>query len=111
MALVGVPGVVVHRPEEVEAALQKACGDPEIGIVLLTDKLSQSCRETVLRYKLGCSRPLLVTMPDRHSGCLLYTSITPHIAWATRESLDRLAAIVTDNFRSYLAGQPQNLVT
>lgn len=37
--------------------------------------------------------------------------ITPHIAWATRESLDRLAAIVTDNFRSYLAGQPQNLVT
>ena len=68
MALVGVPGVVVPRPEEVEAALQKACGDPEIGIVLLTDKLSQSCRETVLRYKLGCSRPLLVTMPDRHSG-------------------------------------------
>ena len=37
--------------------------------------------------------------------------ITPHIAWATRESLDRLAAIVTDNFRSYLAGQPKNLVT
>ena len=35
---------------------------------LLTDKLSQNCRETVFRYKLGCSRPLLVTMPDRHSG-------------------------------------------
>ena len=36
--------------------------------MLLTDKLSQNCRETVFRYKLGCSRPLLVTMPDRHSG-------------------------------------------
>ena len=68
MALVGVPGVVVHEPNEVEAALQKACDDPEVGIVLLTDKLSQNCRETVFRYKLGCSRPLLVTMPDRHSG-------------------------------------------
>ena len=36
--------------------------------------------------------------------------ITPHIAWATAESLDRLAKIVTDNFRSFLAGEPKNIV-
>ena len=36
--------------------------------------------------------------------------ITPHIAWATAESLARLAAIVTENFRSFLAGEPKNIV-
>ena len=36
--------------------------------------------------------------------------ITPHIAWATAESLARLSAIVTDNFRSFLDGKPKNIV-
>ena len=31
MALVGVRGVVVHEPEEMNQALEKACADPEIG--------------------------------------------------------------------------------
>lgn len=37
--------------------------------------------------------------------------ITPHIAWATREALANLSAITLENFRSYLAGHPQNIVT
>ena len=65
LRLVGVRGVVVHEPRQVEAELEKA---PAIGIVLLTDKLSKLCQETVLKFKLTRSRPLLVTMPDRHSG-------------------------------------------
>ena len=39
MRLVGVRGVVVHEPEEMNQALEKACADPEIGLVLITDKL------------------------------------------------------------------------
>lgn len=39
MRLVGVRGVVVHEEDEVRAALDKACADPEIGLVLITDKL------------------------------------------------------------------------
>ena len=38
MRLVGVRGVVVHEPEEMNQALEKACADPEIGLVLITDK-------------------------------------------------------------------------
>ena len=39
MRLVGVRGVVVHEEDEVRAALDKACADPDIGLVLITDKL------------------------------------------------------------------------
>jgi len=37
--------------------------------------------------------------------------ITPHIAWASRESRQRLLDQVGDNIMAYLNGQPQNVVT
>ena len=67
MRLVGVRGVVVHEPEEMNQALEKACADPEIGLVLITDKLVAKCADVVFAYKLNRKRPLIVEMPDRHS--------------------------------------------
>ena len=66
-ALVGVRGVVVHEEDEVRAALEKACADEEVGLVLITDKLVAKCSELVFSYKLSRRRPLIVEMPDRHS--------------------------------------------
>lgn len=37
--------------------------------------------------------------------------ITPHIAWASRESRQRLLQITLENLRAYVAGKPQNLVS
>jgi glycerate dehydrogenase len=37
--------------------------------------------------------------------------ITPHIAWATKASRERLLATSVANVRAFLAGAPQNLVT
>ena len=36
--------------------------------------------------------------------------ITPHLAWATKASRERLMAISVDNLRSFLQGQPTNVV-
>lgn len=36
--------------------------------------------------------------------------ITPHHAWATKESRGRLIAIVAENIQAFLAGNPQNVV-
>ena len=36
--------------------------------------------------------------------------ITPHLAWATKESRTRLINIVAENIRHFLAGKPQNKV-
>lgn len=37
--------------------------------------------------------------------------LTPHIAFATKEALYRRAAIVFDNLRGWLTGEPQNVVS
>ncbi len=37
--------------------------------------------------------------------------ITPHIAWAARESRQRLMDIAAENVRSYIKGKPQNVVS
>ncbi len=36
--------------------------------------------------------------------------ITPHIAWAPKESRQRLMNVAVDNLRAYLSGTPQNVV-
>jgi len=36
--------------------------------------------------------------------------ITPHIAWAPRESRQRLLDIAVDNLKAFMAGKPQNVV-
>ena len=82
MRLVGVRGVVVHEPEEMNQALEKACADPEIGLVLITDKLVAKCADVVFAYKLNRKRPLIVEMPDRHSDTNPRDSIRHYISEA-----------------------------
>ena len=36
--------------------------------------------------------------------------ITPHIAWAPRQTRERLLSIVTENLRAWLDGKPKNKV-
>ena len=82
MRLVGVRGVVVHEPEEMNQALEKACADPEIGLVLITDKLVAQGADVVFAYKLNRRRPLIVEMPDRHSDTNPGDSIRRYISEA-----------------------------
>ena len=51
---------------EVLAALRRVMADSEIGIVLMTEKLIDTCPAMVYRYKLTQKRPLIVEIPDRH---------------------------------------------
>ena len=37
--------------------------------------------------------------------------VTPHLAWATAASRQRLMAVAVDNVRAFLAGTPQNVVS
>lgn len=79
MRLSGIEGVVVHEPEEVEAELKSAFGNPDIGIVLMTQKLIELCSQTVFSYKLNRKRPLIVEIPDRHSTSNISDSISKYI--------------------------------
>lgn len=68
---------------------------------LVSGKLAGAAVDVVSEEPMKGSNPLL-TAPN----CI----ITPHIAWAPKESRQRLLDCVVENIRTYLAGKPQNVV-
>jgi V/A-type H+-transporting ATPase subunit F len=82
MRMVGVAGVVVHTGEELQAAIEKAAGDDEVGLVLVTSKLFKEHSGMLFHYKLHRRKPLIVEMPDRHSGDNVAGGIKQYIAEA-----------------------------
>mgnify|MGYP002798257509 FL=1 len=82
MRLSGVEGVVVHEREELEEALSFVTGQPDIGIVLLTEKLGRDFPELVNDLKLIRRTPLFVEIPDRHGSGRSKNFITDYVSQA-----------------------------
>lgn len=79
MRLAGVEGIVVHEPEEVEKALDEACSNKEIGIVLVSSKLMKLCPKRIYDLKLHAKYPLIVEIPDRHGNTNISDTITEYV--------------------------------
>ena len=79
MRLTGAEGVVVHEAQEVEEALNRAFSDPEIGIVLMTQKLIHLCPELVFDLKLNGKGRLIVEIPDGHATSKISDRISRYI--------------------------------
>ena len=77
--LAGIEGVVVREPDLVRAAVQSAAADPEVAVLLITEKLAAQCRDLIDPMKLAAQRPLVVELPDRHSAGRAPDSITRYI--------------------------------
>ena len=73
MRLAGIPGEVVHEPEEVRLALRKAMDNPKVGVVLITQKLRDKMHEELDQIKLTRPFPLIVEIHggEAVSGALL----------------------------------------
>jgi len=63
--LAGVEGEVVETTEEAREALKKAFATPDIGIIIVTEKLAAGMREEMEEYVFGRSFPLVIEIPDR----------------------------------------------
>lgn len=66
MRLAGIEGVIVHERQQIADALKSAVKDQSIGIILITELLAEQVPEIISDYKLNCSKPLIVEIPDRH---------------------------------------------
>ena len=64
------------------------------------------------RLAAFCADVLMEEPPKKDNPLLMEPNafITPHIAWATQEARSRLLQVAIDNVRSFLQGQPINLV-
>lgn len=83
MRLAGIEGVNVTNSGETRSALERAYADPDIGVVLITERLSASCGDIVSEMKLSHSRPLIIEIPDSDGGGRAADSITRYV----RESI------------------------
>lgn len=79
LRLAGIDGIVAHTQDEVRRALLSAIDNPDVGIVLMTEKLVALSPDLVYDLKLNRQRPLIVEIPDRHGSGRGSESITRYI--------------------------------
>lgn len=63
LRLAGIEGVVVREEPLVRAAIQTAAADPDIAVLLITEKLAALCQDLIAPLKLTAQRPLVVEIP------------------------------------------------
>ena len=79
MRLAGMEGTVVHQYDETVAALKTAMEDPDIAVVLMTQKLVSLCQDLVYQYKQQSKTTLIVEIPDRHGSSHLEETLARYI--------------------------------
>ena len=68
MRLAGVEGSVVHDADAAKSEIDKAVKNPEIGILILTEKTGALVKEYIDELKLTIHTPLIIEIPDRHGS-------------------------------------------
>ncbi len=79
LRLSGIEGVVVHEKEETIEEIDRAMKNKEIGIILITQKLTTICQEYIYDLKLNRKRPLIVEIPDRHANSNIAATISKYV--------------------------------
>lgn len=72
-----------------------------VAAALKSGRLGAFGADVVSREPIAADNPLL---------CAPNCFLTPHIAWAPKETRERLHRITAHNLRAFLAGSPQNVV-
>lgn len=79
MRLAGIEGEIVHSESDLINALKKACNDENIGIVLISQKLTTDFPNQINNIKQSRKIPLIVKIPDRHGNAKISETIEEYI--------------------------------
>lgn len=64
-SLAGIRGIVVNSSEEAAKALKQATDDPDVGIVLITQRIASEIQTLVDQAKLRTTIPVVLEIPNR----------------------------------------------
>ena len=76
--------------------------DADVAEALATNRLYAFCADVLTEEPPKADNPLL-RQPNAF--------ITPHIAWASKDARNRLIQVAIDNVRSFVSGNPRNVVS
>lgn len=62
-ALAGSPGVVCDNGDAVAAALEAACADPSVAVVLVSDAAAEAAPVAVRRWQAAAGAPVVLVLP------------------------------------------------
>lgn len=79
MRLAGIQGTVLHEHDEILAELKNAIHNPEIAVVMLTEKAAEPIQEELRILKMTVATPLLVVIPDRHGTADMTAAISRYL--------------------------------
>ncbi len=82
MRLAGVDGVIIHSKDHLKDELEQVISNKEIGVLLITEKLSNEFPEIINDIKLNRLLPLIVEIPDRHGTGRKPDFITSYVSEA-----------------------------
>lgn len=82
LRLCGIEGVVVGSEDQLRTEVEKCLADPEIGVLLITEKLVKLAPSYINGIKLGRSLPLIAEIPDRHGEGRTKEAISAYISEA-----------------------------
>ncbi len=69
LRLAGIPGIVVHGPEETAEAIGDVLSNrTDVGILVITEKAASEIPALVKSLRERDDPPLLVEIPDRHGS-------------------------------------------
>ncbi len=77
--LAGIEGVKILDPAEIAPAVQHAINEPDIGVLLITEKLATQVPDLMFDLKIKRQKTLVVEIPDRHGTGRTPDSITRYI--------------------------------
>lgn len=77
--LAGIEGVVVESKEELMKNIDMCLKNPDIGIVLITEKLVALEYEKIYDIKLNYTKPLIVEVPSPGASFQMSDSIARYI--------------------------------
>jgi V/A-type H+-transporting ATPase subunit F len=63
--MVGVEGILARSADEARYALEQVLENPEIGIILINERIADLIREQVNQFVFKREFPLILEIPDR----------------------------------------------